>query len=81
MEQISAGKLQLLGEESGNMPSPFEASGNAPESPITPEASGGELAGTIGARYHFQPNMAMTVGITYDNSNALQLAPGFIVVF
>lgn len=80
-EQIRFGKLQLLGEVSGNTPSFFQKAGNAPENPITPEASGGELVGTVGARYFFKAKMAATLGLSYDNSNALLVAPGFIVGF
>lgn len=81
LEQKDYRKLQFLAEVSGNMPTPFQKAGNAPENPITPEASGGEVVGTVGARYFFRPKLAATVGISFDNSNALLVAPGFILGF
>ncbi len=81
MEQAGMGKFQLLAEVSGNMPSFFGKAGNTPENPITPEASGGELVGTVGARYFCARKMALAIGLSYDNSNAFLLSPGLILGF
>ncbi|GEM_PF-5976024 len=60
-EQKEYHKLQFLAEVLGNLPTPFQKSGNAPENPITPEASC-ELVGTICARYFFRPHPAFQPG-------------------
>lgn len=61
---------------------------SAPESPegsatmsagadqITPEAAGGEMSGMIGARYYFFSNGFLSLGISYDNNQAVLFRPG-----
>ena len=48
------------------------------ECTVTPEASGGESVGTLGTRFHVQPTTALTVGVSYDDSHALLIAPGVV---
>lgn len=44
---------------------------------VVPEASGAEVAGLLGARYYIRrPNLFLSIGVTYDNSNAVLLRPG-----
>jgi hypothetical protein len=52
-------------------------SGGSVESATTPEASGDELVGTVGARYHITECWDAVFGVSYDNQNALGLRVGF----
>ncbi len=61
---------------------------SAPESPegsatttagadqITPEAAGGEMSGMIGVRYYFFSNGFASLGVSYDNNQAVLFRPG-----
>ena len=51
--------------------------GGSNESAITPEAAGGEVVGTVGARYILRPGMFFSVGVSYDNAHAILFRPGF----
>lgn len=42
---------------------------------------GGELTGMLGARYYVQPNFFLSLGVTYDNNNAILIRPGLTVKF
>ncbi len=59
----------------------FAADTGGPENPLFPEASGGELTGTLGLRYLINPKLALSVGVTYDNNNAILIAPGLTCNF
>ena len=58
------------------------ASVDVPESAIinsnnkTPEISGGENVGAIGYGYHIKKDLLISLGINYDNNNAILLRPG-----
>ena len=41
------------------------------------EVAGGEISGTIGLRRLFVSTFAGSLGVTYDNSGAVQVRPGF----
>ena len=41
------------------------------------EVAGGEISGTIGLRRLFGSTFAGSIGVTYDNSGAVQVRPGF----
>ncbi len=79
LEQLTTGRLQWMVEVLGN--SPVGAGSSLPENPVTPEAAGGELAGTVGVRWFFARNLALAFGATFDNSQAFQFAPGLIMTF
>jgi hypothetical protein len=49
------------------------------ENPLAPELAGSETIGMLGARYVWRKGAALTLGITYDNNNALSIRPGFSV--
>ncbi len=79
IEQVTKGKWQWLAEVLAN--SPIGGKSLVPENPVVPEAAGGELVGTVGVRYFFMRNAALAFGASYDNSQALQMAPGLIITF
>jgi hypothetical protein len=48
-----------------------------PENGAAPEVAGGELSGTIGAGRELGRNLFVSLGVTYDNTHAVMLRPGF----
>lgn len=79
-------KWDLVAEVYGNTSSTGESSDGgdsqpAVENSVTPEASGGETVGMIGARYHVRDNISLSLGVSYDNNNALLVSPGFNLKF
>jgi hypothetical protein len=76
--------LQVVSEVLGNTSALTETNDaikGANESVVTPEASGGELVGTIGARYFLHSNIALCLGVSFDNSHAVLFAPGLLCRF
>jgi len=73
----------VVGELTGNTSSltGSESSGPGSESSVIPEASGGERVGLVGARYYLRPEMCFSLGVSYDNSRAILLRPGFTFRF
>jgi hypothetical protein len=51
----------------------------APESSSAPEIAGAEQLGMLGARYQIRPRRWISLGVTYDNTNAWLLRPGFSI--
>jgi hypothetical protein len=49
--------------------------------PISPEAAGGELVGTIGFRYKIKPNFELSLGVSHDNAGATLFRPGLTYKF
>ena len=47
-----------------------------PGAPVTPEASGDEIFGTIGVSHSFTRGSRFSVGVTRDNVGAMQIRPG-----
>ncbi len=88
-------KIDLVGEVIGNTSSSPriegpEGTGTAAllraqetggENNLVPEATGGEVSGMLGARYYLQPNLVVSLGVTYDNSNAVLIRPGLTYLF
>jgi hypothetical protein len=75
-------KLDFVAEFLANTPSVPEApEGTATgiENAITPEAAGGEMSGMIGARYYFFANGFASLGVSYDNNQAVLFRPGVTV--
>jgi hypothetical protein len=70
-------KVELVAELIGNTSS----SSKSTEGSTSPEIAGGELAGMLGARYYVQPNFFLSLGVTYDNNNAILVRPGLTVKF
>jgi hypothetical protein len=52
------------------------AGSGGPESSTAPEIAGAEQVGMLGFRYALRPRTWISLGITYDNSNALLFRPG-----
>ncbi len=52
------------------------AAGDLGRFPLVPEASGSELIGTAGVRYHLQPNIDLFTTGSYDNNNAFLVRTG-----
>lgn len=77
-------RLNLFAEVLGNTSSSAGAEGSAPEGAAaegtpgaTTELAGGELVGTLGASYLVVPSVLLSLGVSYDNNNAVQLRSGF----
>jgi len=47
------------------------------ENSLTPEATGGEVSGMLGARYYLRSDFFVSLGVSYDNNDAVLLRPGF----
>ncbi|HSR92504.1 MAG TPA: transporter [Gemmatimonadales bacterium] len=56
---------------------PGEAAGS--ENPVAPELGGSELVGTLGFGTSIGSALFVSLGISYDNTQAVLLRPGFIV--
>ncbi len=77
-------KVDWIAEITGQTSATGEAADGLPigpgtpssENPLTPELAGGEIVGMVGARYFWRPGAALTMGVTYDNNNALSIRPG-----
>lgn len=48
---------------------------------LTPEASGGELVGTLGIAYRLKSGLQASFGTSYDNNNAFLFRPGITMNF
>src|SRR6267378_4382904 len=69
-------RLQLFGEVLGNTAATAHA-----ESAAVPEATGGELVGTVGAGRQVGSGLLLYFAVSYDNNSALLLRPGFTLRF
>lgn len=65
-------RLHLLAE----VLSTTAAGTGAPESATAPEIAGAEQVGMVGFRYAMGPRRWLSLGVTYDNTNALLFRPG-----
>ena len=70
----------VVGEVLGNTSSLPENSGGS-ESVVTPELSGGETIGMLGARWRWTPIVTASFGVTLDNTGAVLLRPGLSARF
>ena len=74
---------EIFGEVLGNTTAGAEA-GDAPGTGtvvVVPEASAGELVGTIGVARRISSAIRLSIGLSYDNSSALQVRPGITLWF
>jgi hypothetical protein len=70
-------RYDIVGEFLGNTSSTGENVEGAPSTtPIPAEAASGETSAMIGVRYKFNPNLFVSVGVSYDNNHALLIRPG-----
>lgn len=75
IEHHYSSRLDLLAE----FLSSTAAGTGAPESSTAPEIAGAEQVGMVGVRYAVRRGQWLSLGITYDNTNALLLRPGFTI--
>ncbi len=77
-------RMTLMAEVLGNttsLPDAAEGAPATPESPTTPEASGGETIGMIGATFRLSETVLLAGGVTYDNRHAVLFRPGITFRF
>ena len=74
-------RFDLLGEVLANTSSLKGEGVDSNEPSVTPEATGGEVVGTIGFRYYIRSRVAFSLGVTYDNNHALLFRPGLSFYF
>jgi hypothetical protein len=65
-------RLDVMGE----ILSTTAAGTGLPESAAAPEIAGAEQVGMLGFRYLLRPRSFFSLGVTYDNTNALLFRPG-----
>lgn len=65
----------------GEPPGGGEGVGTGPEVGVSAEAAGEEVAGLIGTRYYVKPNFFLSLGVVYDNNNAVLFRPGVTYTF
>jgi hypothetical protein len=65
-------RLDLLGE----FLTTTAAGAGVPESTTAPEIAGAEQVGMLGVRYLMRSRSWLSLGVTYDNTNALLFRPG-----
>lgn len=76
-EYFANKKLTLVGEVLVNGLGKAEAT-TLPGVPLitSPEAAAGELVGTLGIRYNIKPSLALSLGVSRDNTGATLFRPG-----
>ena len=76
-------KFALLGEilvNSGSSPEATTGTTTPPPT-VTPEISSGEIVGMGGFRYRIRERMFFTLGVSYDNNQAVLIRPGLTFGF
>jgi hypothetical protein len=79
--------VDLVAEVLGNTASASEANTGEGGTPLqettapVPEAAGTEVSGLVGARYYVQPKLFLSLGVSYDNNDALLVRPGITYKF
>jgi hypothetical protein len=83
VEFFTMPNLEFFGEALGSTASAPEGEGGDSGNPgvLVPEAASGEAVGTVGAAYRFGPRARVSLGVSYDNTHALQLRPGVAIWF
>ena len=75
VEHHATARLDLLAE----VLSTTAAGTGAAESATAPEIAGAEQVGMVGVRWALRPHRWLSLGVTYDNTNALLLRPGLSI--
>ena len=75
VERHVSPRLDLLAE----LLSTTAAGTGTSESASAPEIAGAEMVGMLGFRYAVRPRRWFSLGITYDNTNALLVRPGLTI--
>lgn len=75
---VPTARTELFGEVFGNTASAPDVEPRVVgmETPVTPEAPGGELVGTLGAGRYLVRNLLAYLAVSYDNTGALLFRPG-----
>src|SRR5262249_25985799 len=78
VEYFASERFELFGEVLGNTSASPEGGSESttPANPTTAEVAGSELAGTLGGAVRPWPSLLVSLGISYDNNQALQIRPG-----
>lgn len=75
-------RYEVFGEILGNtISTPGAGGGYSGENTVTPEASGGELVGTLGVGMFIKSTLFLFFGVSYDNNNAVLFHPGLTMRF
>jgi hypothetical protein len=72
-------QFDIVGELIGNTSSTGDTVEGAPApsgTPIPAEAASGETSAMVGLRYHVNPKVFVSIGVSYDNNRALLIRPG-----
>ena len=84
LEYKASPNWELVSEAYGNTSATKETVDGGPavgESSIAPEASGGESVAVIGVRYLATAGLHLSLGVSYDNNQAVVFAPGITTHF
>lgn len=78
LEYFASQEIELFGEVLGNTSaSPEGGSESAnPANPTAAEVTGGEFVGTLGVGARPWPSLFISLGVSYDNNQAVQFRPG-----
>ena len=74
---------ELVGEVYGSTAALAESNDAGPggESSQNPEIGGAETVGALGVRLRVPPGLALSLGLSYDNQQAVLVHPGLAVTF
>jgi hypothetical protein len=77
-EYFPSDRMEFYAEVLGNTSTGSGGEGTKPEGQgaVSPEATGGELVGTLGAGVHLAPSLLFSLSLSYDNNSALLIRPG-----
>lgn len=76
-------RWELVGEVYGSTAALAESNDAGPggESSLTPEIGGAETVGALGVRLRVPSGLVLSLGVSYDNQQALLVHPGLAVTF
>jgi len=80
--ELSQGRIEYVAEILGNTAALAGNENPSPggtESTTAPEIGGAELVGTLGARYAVTKDFVLSLGVSYDNNNAVLIHPGLAI--
>ena len=85
-EYFISPKLEAYGDVLGNTSSTAEGEGgdgatSTKSGAVIPEATGGEIVGTLGMGYRPSPAWRLSLGVSYDNNSAWLIRPGVTMGF
>ena len=74
-------RVDIVSEIVGNTAASPEAEQTIDRTPVWGEITGAELVGLVGIRYYVKRDLALSVGVTYDNNGAWLVRPGLTFRF